>query len=166
MTRWTYELVRHVAPPEACDELIAAAGPARHIAMPHRHHAPFLKAMKTLAPLARHVLKGNVSGLGSDYFGVAAGLATHTDNDYVQALPGTFLSVWLALADVTEHNGPLVIDGKAILCKKGDAVIIDGDTPHRSCAGTGPRPVALFTYIQTGKPFRPGNTQKREEVPL
>lgn len=166
MTRWTYELVPGAVHPEGCDALRRVAGDVDHIAMPHRESETFLVGMKVCAPLARKYLGPNVSGLGSDYFGVAAGLATHTDNDYVQALPNTFLSVWLALADVTETNGPLVIDGKAILCKKGDAVIIDGDTPHRSCAGTGPRPVALFTYIKTGSPFRPGNTQKREEVPL
>ena len=164
MTRWT--IIERAVADGACDALREAAGGVDHIAMPHRTIPQFSVAMRWCADHARVYLGPNVSGLGSDYFGVAAGLATHTDNDYVQALPGTFLSVWLALADVTETNGPLVIDGKPILCKKGDAVIIDGDTPHRSCAGTGPRPVALFTYIQTGKPFRPGNTQKREEVPL
>lgn len=149
-----------------CEALIDAAGDAERISMPHRIIPMFLDAMKLCAPLAGQYLTGPISGLGSDYFSQAAGLATHTDNDYVQALPGTFLSVWVALGDVTRWNGPLVVDGEPVYCARGDAIIIDGDTPHRSCAGTGPRPVALFTYIQRGMPFRPGNTQQRAEVEL
>lgn len=152
--------------PARCDALIEAAKDAERIVMPHRTHPPFMVGMQKCAAFARIYLGLEVSGLGSDYFGVSAGFATHTDNDYVQALPGTFLSAWIALADVTDRNGPLVIGGRPILCHKGDAILIDGDTPHRSCAGTGPRPVALFTYIKTGYPFRPGKTQQRAEVPL
>ena len=58
------------------------------------------------------------------------------------------------------------MEGRALLCSKGDALVIDGDMPHRSCAGSGPRPVALFTYIKTGYPFRPGKQQQRAEVKL
>ena len=149
-----------------CDTLIRAAKGAERIVMPHRSHPEFLVAMQACAVLARQWLGPNVSGLGSDYFGVSAASATHCDNDFVGAAPGAFMSVWLALADVTLDNGPLVINGQPIPCAKGDAILIDGDTPHRSCAGRGPRPVALFTYIKTGSPFRPGNTQQRAEVPL
>lgn len=152
--------------PEECAAVVAATAGARRLVMPHRTHEAFAVLMRDLAPLVQPALGLNVSGLGSDYFSESAGLPTHVDNDYVQALPGTFASVWLALADVTLDNGPLVIDGRAITCKMGDAIVIDGDTPHRSCAGRGPRPVALCTYIRPGSPFRPGNQQKREEVPL
>lgn len=150
-----------------CDWLIESAGSAERISMPHRTHPPFLEIMRSIELRWRVEAElGEASGLGSDYYSVSAGLGTHADNDYVQALPGTFLSIWIALGDVTEQNGPLVIDGKAILCGKGDAVMIDGDTPHRSCAGQGPRPVALFTFIRKGCPFRPGKTQQRAEVDL
>lgn len=149
---------------DGCDALLEAAGKAERIVMPHRTLPPFRLGMGVCANLARPYLGDNISGLGSDYFSTSAGFGTHTDNDYVQALPGSFMSVWLALADVTERNGPLVVGDRAMLCKKGDALLIDGDTPHRSCAGRGPRPVALFTYIKTGFPFRPGDQQKREEV--
>lgn len=149
---------------QACDALLEAADGAERIVMPHRSVPQFLIGMKACAKFARERLGPNISGLGSDYFGSTAGFATHTDNDYVQALPGTFMSVWVPLADVTETNGPLVIDGEIVLCRKGDAILLDGDTPHRSCAGSGPRPVALFTYILTGSPFRPGNQQQRTEV--
>lgn len=158
--------VAEAASAASCNLLIAAAGDQKRIVMPHRTLPAFADAMRMLAPLARESLGPAISGLGSDYFSQSAGLPTHTDNDYVQALPGTFMSVWLALADVTLGNGPLVIDGRAVTCRKGDAVLIDGDTPHRSCAGRGPRPVALFTYIVKGAPFRPGNQQQREEFDL
>ncbi len=161
-----FEIVRNALSPQACDALREAAGDLDRITMPHLPLPPFKVAMVALAPLARSKIGNSISGLGSDYFSVSAGFATHTDNDYVQALPGTFMSVWLALDDVTENNGPLAIGGKVVLCAKGDALLIGGDTPHRSCAGRGPRPVALFTYIQTGKPFRPGKLQMREEVAL
>ncbi len=149
----------------ACDALLEGANGAERIRMPHRTHPAFLLGMKVCAKYARAALEQQaVSGLGADYFSVSAGFRTHTDNDYVQALPGSFMSVWLPLADVTERNGPLVVNGKAILCRKGDVLLIDGDTPHRSCAGFDPRPVALFTYIKAGFPLRPGRTQQRAEV--
>ena len=165
MTRFTWEHVRGAVHPQVCDIMRELAGD-QPIVMPHRALMVFRDSMKDLAHLARRHLGPDVSGLGSSYYSHAAGLSTHTDNDYVQALPGTFLSVWVALADVTERNGPLVIEGQARLCKKGDALVFDGDLPHRSCAGEGPRPVALFTYIKTGSPFRPGERQKRAEVPV
>lgn len=151
---------------DGCDALLEAAGDAQHIQMPHRTHPAFLLGMRACADIARKWLGPDVSGLGSEYFAASAGSATHLDNDFVQALPGSFMSVWLALGDVTEKNGPLAFDDRIITCKKGDAIIIDGDTPHRSCAGQGPRPVALFTYIKRGMPFRPGRTQQRAEVAL
>ena len=162
----TWAKVPAVLDPTWCDALIAAAGDTDHLVMAHRTHPMFLLGMKQCAAIAREYLGPDVSGLSSEFFGVSRGLGTHTDNDYVQALPGTFLSVWVALADVTDRNGPLVIDGAPVFCGKGDAVVMDGDTPHRSCAGEGRRPVALFTYVQRGKPFRPGNQQKRTEVPV
>lgn len=161
-----YEVIKAVMTHDACDALIEAAAFAHRIVMPHKDVQHFKAAMSMLAPIAREKLKGDVSGLGSDYFSTSAGFGTHTDNDHVQALPRTFLSIWLALADVTLENGPLIIAGKPILCAKGDALLIDGDTPHRSCAGRGPRPVALFTYIRKGSPFRAGDQQQRTEVPL
>jgi len=161
-----YTLVSRAVSHGSCDALIDAADGAERIVMPHRSHPVFGLAMRSCSHLAREWLGPRVSGLGSDYFGVSAAFPTHRDNDFVGALPGAFMSVWLALADVTLDNGPLVIEGRPIPCQKGDAILIDGDTPHRSCAGRGPRPVALFTYIQTGSPFRPGKTQQRAEVPL
>jgi hypothetical protein len=161
-----FALLRRALDGGSCDALIEAAGGAERIVMPHRSHPAFAHGMAGCARFARTVLGPDISGLGSDYFAVSAGFKTHTDNDYVQALPGTFASVWVPLADVTEHNGPLAIGGKIVLCRKGDVLLIDGDTPHRSCAGHGPRPVALFTYIRRGMPFRAGEQQKRAEVAL
>lgn len=163
-----HELYHRAVTDDACDALLEAAGDAKHLLMPHRTHPAFLLGMQQCGGLAREVLGPPVSGLGSMYYSRSAGLAGHRDNDYVQALPGAFMSVWLALAPVTERNGPMVIDGKPVLCGKGDAILIDGDAWHRSCAGLPGerRPVALFTYIKSGSPFRPGRTQQRSEVPL
>jgi hypothetical protein len=159
-----WKLLRDALDPDQCDALLQAANGADRIVMPHRTIPQFLLGMRVCARFARHALGDDISGLGSDYFAASAGFATHTDNDYVQALPGTFVSVWVPLAHVTERNGPLVIGGNIITCRKSDVLLIDGDTPHRSCAGQGPRPVSLFTFIKRGFPFRPGRTQQRTEV--
>ncbi len=148
-----------------CDQLVEASGSAERLTHPHRDNPVFLDAMKVCAHLARKHLGPNVSGLGSYYFSQSAGYATHIDNDFIQAVPGTFLTVWLALADTGNGNGGLVIDRKLIAVPKGSAIILDGDTPHRSCSGFGPRPVCVLTYIKTGSPFRAGR-EERVEVPL
>lgn len=159
-----YMLLPQSIPANACDALLEAAGDRTHEIMPHRTIPAFLLGMKQCAKYARSALGQDISGLGSNYYSRSAGFATHTDNDYIQALPGAMVSVWVPLADVTEQNGPLVIHRKPILCRKGDVLLIDGDTPHRSCAGYEPRPVALFTYIKAGAAFRPGRTQQRAPV--
>ncbi len=148
-----------------CDPLIRAANGAERCTHPHRVIPAFMDAMRGYATIARRYLGPYVSGLGSYYFSQSAGYAEHRDNDFVQAIPGTFLSIWLALADTGNGNGGLVIDRKLIVVPKGSAIILDGDTPHRSCAGFGPRPVLVLTYIKTGYPFRVGR-EERVEVPL
>ena len=152
-------------PETACDALQKAADSHERITHPHRTVPRFMEAMQTCADLAREHLGPDVSGLGSYYFSQSAGYAEHRDNDFIQAIPGTFLSIWLALADTGNGNGGLVIDRKLIVVPKGSAIILDGDTPHRSCAGFGPRPVLVLTYIKTGYPFRAGR-EERVEVPL
>ncbi len=152
-------------PVDACAGLILSAGDHERITHPHRSIPVFMGALTVCAMLARRYLGPDVSGLGSYYFSQSAGYAEHRDNDFIQAIPGSFLSVWLALADTGNGNGGLVIDRKLIVVPKGSAIILDGDTPHRSCAGFGPRPVLVLTYIKTGFPFRAGR-EERVEVPL
>ncbi len=152
-------------PLEDCDDLVAGAGYYERLTHPHRNDPLFMHAMLHCASLARLYLGPEISGLGSYYFSQSAGYAEHRDNDFVQAIPGSFLSVWLALADTGNGNGGLVIDRKLIVVPKGSAIILDGDTPHRSCSGFGPRPVLVLTYIKTGYPFRAGR-EERVEVPL
>ncbi len=148
-----------------CDELRRVAGDHERIIHPHRTLPFYLEAMRFCGVLGRRYLDCEVSGLGSYYFSQSAGYATHIDNDFIQAVPGTFLTVWLALADTGNGNGGLVIDRKLIAVPKGSAIILDGDTPHRSCSGFGPRPVCVLTYIKTGSPFRAGR-EERVEVAL
>ncbi len=159
-----WEIVKSCSIDE-CAILIGAAGSHERITHPHRTMLPFKGAMRQCADLARKHLGHEVSGLGSYFFSQSAGYAEHRDNDFIQAIPGSFLTVWLALADTGNGNGGLVIDRKLIIVPKGSAIILDGDTPHRSCAGFGPRPVLVLTYIKTGYPFRAGR-EERVEVPL
>ncbi len=160
-----WEIVHAVFSSMMCDELIAASGDQERITMPHRMTPIWLDAMRVGADTARRYLGSNISGLGSYFFSQSAGYSTHIDNDFIQAIPGAFLTIWLALADVGHVNGGLVIDRRLIPVPKGSAIILDGDTPHRSCAGFGPRPVLVLTYIKTGYPFRAGR-EERVEVPL
>ncbi len=157
--------ITHAYPEDACDALIEAAGNQERIIHPHRTIPLWLSAMKVCANTARRYLGPAVSGIGSYYFSQSAGYDTHRDNDFLQARPDTFLTVWLALADAGGMNGGLVIDRKLIAVAKGSAIILDGDLPHRSCTGFGPRPVCVLTYIQKGMPFRAGR-EERVEVPL
>lgn len=160
-----WEFIPDAYPLDACRALIDAANGAERCIHPHRTIPAFRLAMSGLAQHARRHLGEAVSGLGSYYFSQSAGYATHRDNDYVQALPGSFLTVWLALDDVSMDNGPLVFNGIAMPTAAGCAFLLDGDLPHRSCAGKGPRPVGVFTYIASGAPFRPGR-EERSEVML
>ena len=160
-----WEIIEGVYLPDDCAALIEAAGDAERLTHPHRVNPAFMNAMRAGADLARHHLGPEVSGLGSYYFSQSAGYATHADNDFVQAIPGSFLTVWLALADTGNGNGGLVIDRQLMVVPKGSAIILDGDVPHRSCSGFGPRPVCVLTYIKKGFPFRAGR-EERVEVPL
>lgn len=160
-----WALVSEVWPQDGCQALIDACQAKERITMPHRTIPAWKLALQGCAPLARRYLGPAISGIGSYYFSQSAGYATHLDNDYVQALPGCFLTVWLALADVGMDNGPLVIDGQAIPVPMGSALVLDGDLPHRSCAGRGPRPVAVLTYLKSGTAFRAGR-EERVEVSL
>lgn len=160
-----WEIVPSALTIDQCQALIDAAGDAERLTLPHRTIPAFMVALKMGSDLARPWLGDRVSGLGSYYFSRTAGYSTHRDNDFVQAIPGSFLTVWLALAPVAQFNGPLVVDGEPLHCDAGDAILLDGDLPHRSCAGFGPRPVVVLTYIKTGFPFRAGR-EERAEVPL
>jgi len=160
-----WEIVDGWHSPAACDCLVEAAGDAERLTHPHRDNPSFMDALRFNAKLARRHLGPDVSGLGSYYFSQSAGYATHADNDFVQAIPGSFLTVWLALADTGNGNGGLVIDRQLMVVPKGSAIILDGDVPHRSCSGFGPRPVCVLTYIKRGFPFRAGR-EERVEVPL
>jgi ectoine hydroxylase-related dioxygenase (phytanoyl-CoA dioxygenase family) len=170
-------VIRGLLSQERCDELIACGAllveeplPNR-VPMPHRLRPEFLDAMRepAIVALARGVI-GPCDGLGSDYFyhpPGAPGLAVHTDNDYVEAPEGAFVSIWIALVDVTPENGCLYSDADIPL-EKGDAVLIGQSVPHGSHQNrTGAcRNALLLTYLAHGADFRPGKTQNRTRVPL
>lgn len=81
--------------------------------MPHRVSPVFMSMLryKPVVDVARKLLDGPISGLGTEYFYCAPGtrgFLPHQDNLYVQAPPGAFLHAWTALVDVTPDNGCLV----------------------------------------------------------
>jgi ectoine hydroxylase-related dioxygenase (phytanoyl-CoA dioxygenase family) len=83
------------------------------IPMPHRVHPVFLEMMRypPVVSIAERILGGTASGIGGEFFYMkpgTPGFSSHQDNAYVQAPPDAFISVWTALADVTQENGALI----------------------------------------------------------
>jgi ectoine hydroxylase-related dioxygenase (phytanoyl-CoA dioxygenase family) len=108
--------------PEFCDELIAIAndfpavkaGDFRTALQPHRQAGAFLKALRhpRVAEILAQILGGKVSGLQTQFFygkPETPGFHPHQDSRYVNAAPGKFVSVWVALTDVSRENGGLYI---------------------------------------------------------
>ena len=116
----------HVEPaifsPEFCDQLVAIAnefpavkaGDFRTALQPHRHSRAFLDALRhpRVAEILVLILAGKVSGLQTQFFygkPQTPGFEPHQDSRYVNAQPGKFVSVWVALTDVSRENGGLYI---------------------------------------------------------
>src|SRR5882762_9727560 len=114
----------HVEPrvlePELCDELIGVAnefpavkrGDFRTALQPHRASDTFLRALKhpRVAAIMSGILGGAISGIQTQFFygkPGTPGFQPHQDNSIVNAPRGKFASVWIALKDVSRHNGCL-----------------------------------------------------------
>jgi len=114
----------HIEPaifsPEFCDDLISIAnefpavkgGDFRTALQPHRHSPAFLDALRhpRVAQILVQILGCKVSGLQTQFFygkPETPGFPPHQDSRYVNAPPGTFVSAWVALTDVSRENGGL-----------------------------------------------------------
>lgn len=115
-------VVDDIFTPHQCDDLIAAshALPSYQdktltpVMNPHRIHERFFQAMRNskIVEIFTDLFSGPVSGLQSQFFFCrpgTPGFSRHQDNYYVQANPEVFGSAWVALDDVTPHNGGLII---------------------------------------------------------
>lgn len=105
-----------------CDRMIRIAnefpavkqGDYRTVLQPHRHSEAFLEAMRhpRVVRIVRQMLGDEISGIQTQFFygkPGTPGFQPHQDNRFVNALPGTFASAWVALSDVSKENGGLYI---------------------------------------------------------
>jgi len=128
LTRWLAEywqrgfaVLQGVFNPEQCARLIAAAhdlpaarqgefGPAMQ---PHRQNQMFHAAMARRAIVERvgYLVGGPAVGLQTTFYYSppgTPGFARHQDSFFVEPPPHHFVSAWIALTDVNQHNGCLV----------------------------------------------------------
>ena len=67
---------------------------------------------KTIIRFIESYFKNEAYGLQTEFFFMpphTKGFTPHQDNTYVQADEDSFISAWVALTDVNEHNGGLII---------------------------------------------------------
>lgn len=125
LTKWRdngYVIMPEIIKPPVCRELIGASDnlpPAKEKKFtpcihPHRFDLLFQhvfgdnKITKTMEVL----LGGKIYGIQTEYFFCkpgTVGFSAHQDNYYVKAKRDVFGSVWLALEDVAERNGCLIV---------------------------------------------------------
>ena len=107
---------------ENCDRLIDAASELARthdegwcpLMQPHRESSVFWDALSEplLTSKISRLLAGKVDGLQSEFFfspPETRGFAKHQDNFFVEAPTGAFASAWIALTDITEDNGGLIV---------------------------------------------------------
>jgi phytanoyl-CoA hydroxylase len=108
--------------PEVCDELVAIAnqfpgvkvGNFRTVLQPHRLSGAFLDALAhpRVTGIMRQILGAKISGIQTQFFygkPGTPGFQPHQDSKFVNAPPGKFASVWIALTDVSRENGCLYV---------------------------------------------------------
>ena len=80
----------------------------------HNYSEEILLSMsnKKIINFIKNYFSGNAEGLQSEFFFMppqTKGFSPHQDNTFVQAKDKTFISAWIALTDVNEKNGGLII---------------------------------------------------------
>jgi len=117
-----YFIIPDVINDSICQELIDASDhlpPAKegtflpHI-HPHRFSQSFVDVFcnKKITKTMETLLGGRIYGIQTEYFFCkpgTTGFSAHQDNYYIKAKRGVFGSAWLALEDVVEKNGCLVV---------------------------------------------------------
>jgi len=117
-----YTIERGMFSLENCDRLISVANELakrrnegwRPLMQPHREESIFWDALSEplLTSRVSSLVDGAVDGLQSEFFFSppgTRGFAKHQDNFFVEAPAGAFASAWIALTDITQHNGGLVV---------------------------------------------------------
>tara|TARA_B100001059_G_scaffold183085_1_gene184371 strand:- start:2219 stop:2902 length:684 start_codon:yes stop_codon:yes gene_type:complete len=94
---------------------------------PHQNSDLFLEAMsnKKIIQFIEKYFNEKVMGLQTEFFFMPSGtkgFTPHQDNTYVQADEKSFISAWVALTNVNEENGGLIIWPKSHTEKKLIAV--------------------------------------------
>jgi|TARA_B100001094_G_C18154073_1_gene785399 phytanoyl-CoA hydroxylase len=80
----------------------------------HNYSKEILLSMsnKKIINFIENYFSGNAKGLQTEFFFMppkTKGFTPHQDNTFVQAKDKTFISAWIALTDVNENNGGLII---------------------------------------------------------
>jgi len=116
-----YSIIKNVISEEYSDRIINKAKKINKnnadlspLMNPHQDSDIFLKVMsnKMIIEFAEVYFDGQVMGLQTEFFFMppnTKGFTPHQDNTYVEADEKTFISAWVALTDVNEDNGGLII---------------------------------------------------------
>ena len=117
-----YAIEPGIFPSEDCDRLIDAANELakthgkgeRPLMQPHRESPLFWDALREplLTSKISKLLASRVDGLQTEFFFSppgTRGFTKHQDNFFVEAPTGSFASAWIALTDISELNGGLIV---------------------------------------------------------
>ena len=115
-------LEKNLLDSKTCDDLITIAndfdavksGDFRTVLQPHRISEKFMQMLvhPGIVRVVRQIVGEKISALHSQFFygkPETPGFQPHQDNRFVNAPAGQFVSVWIALTDVSKENGGLFI---------------------------------------------------------
>ena len=129
-----YSIIENVFSEEYSDKIIDKAKKLNKynddlspLMNPHKNSDIFLKAMsnKIIIEFAEAYFEGEVMGLQTEFFFMppsTKGFTPHQDNTYVEADEKSFISAWVALTNVNEVNGGLIIWPESHNEKKLDTI--------------------------------------------
>ena len=115
-----YLIIENVFDERECDDLVKSA----HQYVINDDYTPLMNkhknsdeifnfiSSKKLKFLVGEYFSGKPMGLQTEFFFMppgTKGFSAHQDNTFVQAEGATFISAWVALTDVTQDNGGLII---------------------------------------------------------
>lgn len=116
-----YFILSGVFESKDCEKIISEANKIKEkdnnylpLMNPHKNSNSIMGAMgnKIIIRFIESYFKNEVYGLQTEFFFMpphTKGFTPHQDNTYVQADENSFVSAWVALTDVNEKNGGLII---------------------------------------------------------
>ena len=125
-----YSIIEKAFSSEYCDCIIKSANTINDgnsdfspLMNPHTKSDIFLELMSDnkIIQFIEEYFDGSAMGLQTEFFFMppkTKGFTPHQDNTYVQADENSFVSAWVALTDVNEENGGLIIWPKSHIEKK------------------------------------------------